>query len=291
MTNEPLVSVLMITYNHGKYIEEGINGVLIQECDFDFELIIANDHSSDNTDLIIQHILTEHPKSKVVKYINRSTNVGMISNFIDSLSQSRGKYIAICEGDDYWTDPLKLQKQVNFLENNHEFSMVCHDALIIDEINNSARLFFTKYHQKQICSTKDALNIHFCPSGSILFRKQSILPYKNLPVKPMDGDHLLVQLISLSGLLYRMNEVMSVYRKHLKGISEIAKTYLKEVLDNRINSLTYLNKISDYKFQKNIRIEILIIKNRIALLKAKSKTNIIFLKAFRKFLGMLKRKI
>jgi len=288
MVNEPLVSVIMITYNHENYIEEAINGVLMQECDFDFELIVANDCSPDNTDEVIRRILHEHSKLTFIKYINRGANVGMIENFMDSLKRSNGKYIALCEGDDYWTDPLKLQKQVNFLEKNGEYAMACHNALVMDEINSSSRLFFDSDHQKQICTTKDTLNIHFCPTASILFRKQAISTLDEVGINslaPMSSDHLLVQLISLNGLIFRTQEVMSVYRQHLDGMSTIASSYLKAALLNRISALLFLNKTSEYKFQKNIRIEVLLIKNRIALLECKTKYKIKLLKLYRLFLS------
>lgn len=119
--NIPAVSVLMITYGQENYIRQAINGVLMQECNFDVELIIANDCSPDNTDKIIQDVLKTHSHTSWVKYIKHEKNLGMISNYIHALQKSTGKYIAICEGDDYWIDPLKLQKQFDILENNPEY--------------------------------------------------------------------------------------------------------------------------------------------------------------------------
>ena len=121
LKGKPLVSVSMITYNHGKYIEEAINGVLMQETDFDVELVISNDNSPDQTDAIIQRIIKEHPKGYWINYIKHEKNLGMMPNLIDNYKQCTGEYIAICEGDDYWTDPKKLQQQVAFLENNPEY--------------------------------------------------------------------------------------------------------------------------------------------------------------------------
>jgi glucosyltransferase len=117
----PIVSVCMITYGHEDYIREAIEGVLMQECDFEIELIVANDCSPDKSDTVIQHILENHSKGSVIKYIKHASNIGMMPNFIFAIQQCQGKYIALCEGDDYWTDPLKLQKQFNILEKNSEF--------------------------------------------------------------------------------------------------------------------------------------------------------------------------
>ena len=120
MKNEKqlMVSVVMITYGHENYIEQAIKGVLMQECDFQYELIIANDCSPDNTDRIVQKIIDNTNNADRIKYVRHTVNKGMTANFLWTLQQASGKYIAICEGDDYWTDPLKLQKQVDLLEVN-----------------------------------------------------------------------------------------------------------------------------------------------------------------------------
>ncbi|MDO9260985.1 MAG: glycosyltransferase, partial [Flavobacteriaceae bacterium] len=114
MKDKPTVSVCMITYNHENYIQQAIEGVLMQTCNFEVELIIANDCATDKTDEVIQEIIKNHPNSSWIKYTNHSQNKGMMPNFIWAMQQCKGKYIALCEGDDYWTDPLKLQKQVEF---------------------------------------------------------------------------------------------------------------------------------------------------------------------------------
>lgn len=117
-----LVSVLMITYNHEPYISEAIEGVLSQNTNFTFELLIGEDNSSDNTACIIREFEIKNP-GKIHVYYN-SENIGMMNNFSQLILNSSGKYIALCEGDDYWIDYLKLQKQVDFLENNQAYALV-----------------------------------------------------------------------------------------------------------------------------------------------------------------------
>ena len=136
MKNQKEISVCMITYKHEKYIAEAINGVLMQECKFDFELIIADDNSPDNTFLIINEIIKNHPNGSKIKYFKHSANIRMQNNSTFVFSKAKAKYIALCEGDDYWTDPLKLQKQFEFMEANSEYSCVFHDSIIVDENNN-----------------------------------------------------------------------------------------------------------------------------------------------------------
>ena len=122
----------MITYGHEKYIREAIEGVLMQEGDFELELIVANDCSPDDTDTVLHAILKEHPRASCVRYFKHEENKGMMPNFVFALQQATGKYIALCDGDDYWTDPYKLQKQVDFLEVNDDYIVTCHDAYVIN---------------------------------------------------------------------------------------------------------------------------------------------------------------
>lgn len=283
----------MITYGHGEYIAVAIEGVLMQKTNFQIELIIANDHSPDNTDSIVKKYIANSRDRDLIRYFNHEKNLGSMSNFIFAVIQTKGKYIAVCEGDDYWTDPLKLQKQVDFLEKNNKYSMVCHDAIVINEINNSSKLYFNSSKRKQVCTTKDTLNIQFCPTGSILGTRIGFLQLveSNILVNAQAADQLLVQMLSLNGLLYRMYDVMSVYRKTASGASEGLKKDLIGNLNNRIEGLDTLNKISNHRYQKYIRIEKLLIKNRISLLKSKSKFKRGVLRINKKILSTLKKKI
>lgn len=124
MAVEPLVSIIMITYGHEKFIAEAIEGVFTQQTNFPVELIIANDNSPDKTSEIVEKIICQAPSHITVKYTSHKVNKGMTLNFYWALQQAQGKYIAYCEGDDYWIDPLKLQKQVDFLEANSDYTVV-----------------------------------------------------------------------------------------------------------------------------------------------------------------------
>ncbi|RZK16423.1 MAG: glycosyltransferase, partial [Flavobacterium sp.] len=101
-----LVAVYMITYNHESYITQAIEGVLMQKTNFDYELIISNDCSIDNTDKIIKNIIDTNPKGYLIKYYNQKKNIGMNANFFFATDKCNGEYMAFCEGDDYWIDTL-----------------------------------------------------------------------------------------------------------------------------------------------------------------------------------------
>jgi glycosyltransferase involved in cell wall biosynthesis len=116
----------MITYSHESFIAEAIHGVLMQECDFDVELIIADDCSPDNTNRIIDSFRS-HPNFGWIKYTKHELNKGVNDNFIWAVGQAKGRYIAMCEGDDYWVDPHKLQIQVDFLEANENCGLIYSD--------------------------------------------------------------------------------------------------------------------------------------------------------------------
>jgi len=127
---KPLVSVITITYNHEKYIEDTILGVINQKCDFEVEFIISNDKSTDYTDKVIKDILRkiEIPENITIKYFNQDENLGVCNNFIFCVQKAKGKYLAYCEGDDYWTDDNKLKKQIDLLESKEDVSMSTHEA-------------------------------------------------------------------------------------------------------------------------------------------------------------------
>lgn len=120
----PKLSVCMITYNHEDFIAKAIEGVLMQKTNFKIELIVADDCSKDNNQNRIRQFALEN--SEIVKPILRDKNIGANQNWIDAYNHCTGKYIALCEGDDYWTDPNKLQKQVDFLEANPAYVLCSH---------------------------------------------------------------------------------------------------------------------------------------------------------------------
>lgn len=121
----PLVSVLIITYQHEAYIAGCIESVLEQQTNFPFEIIIGTDCSPDGTDAIVREYADKYPQ--MIRAIFRERNLGALGNSRDILSRMRGKYLAVCDGDDQWSDPLKLQKQVGFLEANPDFVLVYTD--------------------------------------------------------------------------------------------------------------------------------------------------------------------
>jgi glycosyltransferase involved in cell wall biosynthesis len=128
---DPIVSILVVTYNHENYIEETLKSILDQKISYSFEIIVGNDASTDGTKIKLNEI--QHQHQGILKIINQAQNVGFIQNYLSALKQCRGKYIASWEGDDYWVDYTKLQKEIDYLENNSDCGLVYTDFNILNE--------------------------------------------------------------------------------------------------------------------------------------------------------------
>jgi glycosyltransferase involved in cell wall biosynthesis len=131
---EPMVSICSTTYNLEKYIAQAIESWLAQKTNFDFEIVICDDGSVDNTTNIIGNYIEKYPTK--IRLLIAEKNQGMMPNFIWSLESARGKYIAVCDGDDYWIDDNKLQMQIDFLEANPQFSSCYTNSLVKNELTN-----------------------------------------------------------------------------------------------------------------------------------------------------------
>ncbi|PDS24630.1 glycosyltransferase family 2 protein [Flavobacterium branchiophilum] len=253
------LSVSMITYGQEAFIAQAINSVLMQKCNFDFELIISNDCSPDNTDAIINEIIATHPHGHKIQYHHHQNNIGAIPNFIFSIEAAKGQYVAICEGDDYWTDPLKLQRQVDFLDQNPDYALCFHQG--------------TSYYQnskktEDFISNKNVLNDkvtpieiiktggNLCPTDAIVYRNY----FEKFPkffYETQSGDRALALLLMLKGKFKFINENMSVYRIHDGGISRNLSTEkLIGFKESNIQLLENFDVYSNFKFHSIIQDEI-----------------------------------
>ncbi len=211
MQQQVLVSVVMITYGHEKYIREAIEGVLMQEGDFDLELVIANDCSPDNTDAIISELLKSHPKADKIRYIKHKKNIGMMPNFIFALQQAQGDYIALCDGDDYWTDPYKLQKQVDFLEANPDYVLSFHKVKILKPNGELVEDFITKVPDNYETQETLARLGNYIHTPSVVFRNVIKEFPPEFSLSPI-GDYFLYMLLVEHGKLHYFEDEMAVYR-------------------------------------------------------------------------------
>ena len=209
----------MITYNHEKFIREAIDGVLSQQTNFGFELIIANDCSPDKTDEIVNEYINTHPKGNCIKYFSHKKNLGMIPNFIFAMEKCKGRYIALCEGDDYWTAPLKLQKQVDFLEPNSNFAISFHATNNLDDnklYRSAPAESDTTYSLQDIARMGNILN-----TCSVVFRNGLINTYPDCFYSSPIGDYIINLMNAKKGKIKYFSEVMSVYRINVGNWSSI----------------------------------------------------------------------
>jgi len=202
----------MITYGHEKFIAEAINGVLMQECDFEVELIIANDCSPDKTDEVIQKVIDSHPKSSWIKYIKHDENIGMMPNFIFAMQQCKGEYVALCEGDDYWTDPLKLQKQVGFLEDNPNYNICFHNVNVLQDGNIKEDTMTAKI--SETTTINDLAKGNYMHTCSVVFRNNLFAKFPDYFKKAPVGDYFLHLLNARYGNIKCFDEIKGVYRVH-----------------------------------------------------------------------------
>lgn len=243
-----VVSVACITYNHAPYIRQCLEGFLMQKTNFPIEIIVHDDASTDGTDDIIREYALKYPE--LFKVILQEEN--QYSKGVDVLSlvfeRSAGKYIALCEGDDYWTDPLKLQKQVDFLEKHEEFSMCFHRAAIVQEINGPIWLSASQLEAREY-SAEELFSTWLVPTASILYRRQ----VNDIPIKHssdiMNGDIVLVLKCCSMGRVMALEDEMSVYRMHAGGVTyspifskERLRRYPKHFISIKRNFQGLLNK-------------------------------------------------
>jgi glycosyltransferase involved in cell wall biosynthesis len=215
MDKNILVSISCTTYNHSEYIRECLDNFINQKTNFDYEIIIHDDASTDDTAAIIQEYVHKHPNLifPIYQNINQFSQGqrGMMVRY--NFARCRGKYIALCEGDDFWTDPYKLQKQVDFLEQNSDYVLCFHNALVIKDVQNrkkERRLFYNNY-TKTDYNANDVIKTWLVPTASIVFRN-SIKEYPQLLKESVFGDIALQVYLCEFGKMYFLNEVMSVYR-------------------------------------------------------------------------------
>mgnify|MGYP000868615041 CR=1 FL=1 len=207
------VSVVMLTYGHEDYIIDAIAGVLSQKFEGMIELLISNDCSPDRTDKVVKNFLDNIilPTNIRINYVFHQTNKGILPNLLWCLENSRGKFVAICEGDDYWTDPNKLQKQINFLNNNSDCNLVYHRVNILRNNHNLELEDLNSSELEKKWTIHDlAFQGNLMHTPSVVFRNNLTIP-KEL-FKGVVGDYPLWFLNAERGKLGYLPDVMAVYR-------------------------------------------------------------------------------
>ena len=254
-----LVSIICGTFNHEKYIADAIESFLMQKTTFKYEILIHDDASTDRTAEIIKEYEAKYPD--IIKPIYQKENQYSKGVKVGNLNRKRakGKYIAICEGDDYWIDSDKLQKQIAFLEKNPEYSLCVHAAKIVDAKTKKELSQIRPATENRIFSTKETIcggGGLFSTNSMVYRRKESeILPdfYNNASV----GDYPLTIFLSIIGKVYYMDEFMSTYRTNIVGswtnrnLTDVDKTIKHYYKINKM--LDEVNNYTQKKYEPTIK--------------------------------------
>jgi len=210
---KPKLSTVVIAYNQEEYIQEALQSIVSQKTDFQCEVIVADDASTDKTQDIIRKFAAQYPT--LIKPILRKRNIGAWNNFVDALRKANGEYIALCEADDFWVDNQKIQKQVEFLERNKKYALCFHPVRVTFEDSSRKEYVYPKLVKKSDFTLEELLNQNYIQTNSVVYRRQD---YRKLAKDVMPGDWYLHLYHAQFGKIGFINKTMSVYRRHKGGI-------------------------------------------------------------------------
>ncbi len=214
-SSKPRVSVLVITYNHEKYLAQALDSILSQRVNFPFEVVVGEDKSPDRTLQIALDYQAQHPD--IVRVLDRGKNLGITANLIDSFAQCHGDFVAILEGDDYWLSPTKLQHQVDFLDANPTFSMCHTNCVVIDEHSGQPTVNRREPDWDRILGVEDFFQEHPVVTCTVMVRNGMIKEWPNWFHKLKATDLAFCILHAELGPVGYLKEVSAVYRKHSEG--------------------------------------------------------------------------
>jgi len=250
--NTPLVSIICTAYNHELYIKQCLDSFIIQKTDFEFEVVINDDASTDKTASIIKEYEQKYPL--IIKPIYQTENQyskrsGLWRTIL--FPRAKGKYIAICEGDDYWTDPLKLQKQVDFMEKNGDFTLICGGFKSIGPTGEKVEILENLLPPDQededgfYFTLRDFSKVWLTKTLTTLFRNIPDLTNYSTKYQFSRDIHLFYHLLK-SGKGYYMKQVLGVYNKHEGGVFSLKSREQKLLVHYYIYKDMYLKSPDEF---------------------------------------------
>ena len=248
---EPLISCCIITFNHATYIKQAIDSVLSQKHHYSFEIIIADDCSTDGTTKILREYEQQYPT--LIKLIAQPVNKGASKNFIDLLCAANGKYIAYLEGDDYWSDELKLQKQIGFLELHTDYSICFSNVLeaFSEDLKDPRNVFHGGSGIKTTTTIDDLLYENYIQTASVVFRNKLFHYFPAWYAALMPGDWPLHILNAQFGKIFYFDECMCVHRNHSDGVWSSQKAIKR--IENTLNVCDVIGKELNLSANKNLQ--------------------------------------
>jgi predicted O-linked N-acetylglucosamine transferase (SPINDLY family)/predicted SAM-dependent methyltransferase len=243
------VSILMITYNHEKFIAQAIDSILTQNVDFDYEIVIGEDCSTDQTRQIVIGYQKKYPDK--IRLLLPESNLGMLPNFVNTYRSCKGEYIAVLEGDDYWISKDKLKKQVNFLDNHLDCSICFTNALLFWEDKHQDPRFFA-HEQAKISVIEDLLIKNFISTPTVMYRNGLIQDFPDWYLAQSLGDWSFYIMLAEHGNIGYIDEVMSAYRIHKGGVWSCKNTdyQIREAMKMLQNVRAYFATKENQKYQE-----------------------------------------
>lgn len=250
---KPMVSIICLTYNQGEYLRQAFESFLLQETAFPIEVLVHDDASTDGSEEIIKEYARRYPKVFKVDIEKENQFKKGDLEFVNKVfREARGKYIALCEGDDYWTDSSKLQRQVDFLENNPGHALVFHPVRVVFESAPREDKIFPS--TKSGFTLKRLLQGNFIQTNSVMYRRQN---YDKLAADVLPGDWYAHLYHAQFGKIGFIDRTMSVYRRHKgsawDGDNSERGVFLKQVIHGHLRLARELKKM--FSEDKTLRAE------------------------------------
>ncbi|MBD1918183.1 MULTISPECIES: glycosyltransferase [Cyanophyceae] len=247
------VSVLVITYNHISFIAKALDSVLMQDVNFDYELLISEDCSTDGTREVVLAYYNRFPDK--IRLLLSKKNIRSNQVVARGINAAKGQYIALLDGDDYWISPHKLQKQVDFLDRHSECAICFHNAKVVHEDSSQAVWNWTPENQKEFSTLEDIWMGNFIATCSTMFRQglfgrvptwyDDFFPITDWPLHLLNAEH---------GLIGYIDEVMGVYRYHSGGLyspfTQVQKLY------KTLDFYQAINSALDFRYDEIIKTAI-----------------------------------
>lgn len=250
----------------------------MQEGEFRIELIISNDNSRDQTEEVVLKMIDEHPNGHWIKYKKQDRNIGSTLNYLWCLENATGDYISICDSDDFWSDPLKLQKQIQFLETNPDFVGSFHNRIQCDIKGNIISKSIREDEKSNLDFKRLISKMPEIPSASVVFRRSSNFKmpeeFKKVIV---NGDTFLWAYVLQAGDFYYDDSILpSYYRIHSNGLWSSKSSFEKSKLSLRTYQLMY----QAFPEKEDLKKQIFEIRNHLFYYALKEKKPFSFLKNY-----------
>lgn len=240
--NKILVSIRCLVYNHEPYLRQCLDGFVMQKTNFSFEAIVHDDASTDGSAAIIREYAEKYPD--IIKPIYETENQyskhdGSLTRIMNAAC--RGKYVAICEGDDYWIDPLKLQKQVDFMESHPDYLLCGTNGLILWDNGTNAPEYFNRNFMSRELMPEDVIGKWPFPTASLMYRRELFALLDCFKCRTYNGDIRIILVALANGRIWSLSDVTTVYRKN--GNPDSATNTVKAKNDHSVFHISQMQKL------------------------------------------------